>query len=274
MRKPVFSADWPDTWKVSYQYDLEEIYGPITCRGYAYAYANRRRETLDMVKRVAPPGARVLDVAAAQGNFSLSLAELGYRVTWNDLRADLAEYVKLKWEKGDIEYAPGNAFDLAGQTEFDVVVITEVIEHVAHPDDFLCKIGKLVKPGGHVVMTTPNGGYFLNDLPKFSECRDASQFETMQFQPGSEGHIFLLHEDEIGRFAAKAGLEVREIRLFTNPLTHGHLKTELALKILPRSLVNLFERFTCALPGPFRRRLHASMSVVFQRPPEGARCLS
>ena len=38
----------------------------------------------------------MLDLAAGQGNFSLALAERGYRVTWNDLRGDLEGYVRLK----------------------------------------------------------------------------------------------------------------------------------------------------------------------------------
>ncbi len=266
MRKPEPKSDWPQSWKESWPYDAEEVFGPVTYRGYAYAYANRRKQTLDLIQRVAPPGARVLDVAAAQGNFSLALAEMGYRVTWNDLRAELADYVKLKWEHGSIEYAPGNVFELNLAPDFDVVLITEIIEHVAHPDDFLCKIGKLVKPGGHVVMTTPNGGYFLNRLPRFSDCADPSQFEAVQFKPNSDGHIFLLHEDEIHSLAERAGLEVKEIRISTNPLTNGHLKTEAALKLLPRALVETIEQFSSKLPGPLTRRLHTAMAVLLQRP--------
>lgn len=266
MRKPEPKADWPQSWKESWPYDAEEVFGPMSCRGYAYAYANRRKQTLDLIQRVAPPGARVLDVAAAQGNFSLALAEMGYRVTWNDLRAELAGYVKLKWERGDIEYAPGNVFELNLAPDFDVVLITEIIEHVAHPDDFLCKISKLVKPGGHVVMTTPNGGYFLNRLPRFSDCADPSQFEAVQFKPNSDGHIFLLHEDEIRPLAERAGLKVKETRISTNFLTNGHLKTEAGLKLMPRLWVEMIEALTCALPGPLRRRLHTAMAVLLERP--------
>ena len=37
--------------------------------------------------------------------------------------------------------------------------ITEVIEHVAHPDRLLQQAAALVRPGGYVVMTTPNGRF-------------------------------------------------------------------------------------------------------------------
>ncbi|MGB8167736.1 MAG: methyltransferase domain-containing protein [Chthoniobacteraceae bacterium] len=268
MRKPEPRADWPQSWKDSWPYDAEEVFGPINCRGYAYAYANRRKQTLDLIQRVIPPGARVLDVAAAQGNFSLALAEMGYRVTWNDLRAELEDYVRLKWEQGSIEYAAGNVFDLNLGPEFDVVLIAEIIEHVAHPDEFLSRIGKLVKPGGHIVMTTPNGGYFLNRLPKFSDCRDPCQFEAFQFKPNSDGHIFLLHEDEIPVLAARAGLEVRKISLATNFLTNGHLKTEEILRRSPRAWIDAIERMSSEFPGPIRRRLHTAMAVLLQRPRE------
>lgn len=251
---------------MSHSYDLEEVFGQVRYYGYVYAYQRRARETLDLIQRVARPGAKILDVAAAQGNFSLRLAEMGYRVTWNDLRAELADYVRLKHERGEIEFAPGNVFDLGFDGLFDVVLITEIIEHVAHPDEFLQKIGRLVKPGGHVVMTTPNGGYFRNPLPKFSECADPSQFEAVQFKPNSDGHIFLLHVDEIPALAAKAGLKIEEIRICTNFLTNGHVKTESLLKVLPKRCVDCFESLTVHLPWPVRKKLHTCMAVLFSRP--------
>ena len=112
MKHPELQADWPTSWRESYPYDCEEIWGEIRSRGYSYAYENRRRVTLALISDVLAPGVRVLDVAAAQGNFSLTLAEMGYRVTWNDIREELAGYVQLKHERGEIEYAPGNVFDL------------------------------------------------------------------------------------------------------------------------------------------------------------------
>jgi 2-polyprenyl-6-hydroxyphenyl methylase/3-demethylubiquinone-9 3-methyltransferase len=257
--------DWPQSWKESYLYDQSEIYGEISDHGYAYAYDNRRRETLRLLTEVLSPGARVLDVAAAQGNFSLALAELGFDVTWNDLRAELANYVRLKQERGKMEFAAGNAFELAFPSLFDAVLITEIIEHVAHPDDFLAKAAALVRPGGYIVMTTPNGGYFKNRLPKFSECADPSVFESVQFKPNSDGHIFLLHVDEIEPLAKSAGLVVEKIALFTNPLTAGHVKTEALLKILPRGVVQIAESVSRSLPSLVKTKALVQMGVRFRK---------
>ena len=258
--------DWPQSWKESYLYDQSEIYGEISDHGYAYAYGNRRRETLRLLTAVLSPGARVLDVAAAQGNFSLALAEFGFDVTWNDLRAELADYARLKHERGKIDFAAGNAFELTFPSLFDAVLITEIIEHVAHPDDFLSKAAALVRPGGYIVMTTPNGGYFKNRLPKFSECVDPSVFESVQFKPNSDGHIFLLHLDEIEPLAQRAGLVVEKIALFTNPLTAGHVKTEALLKILPRRLVEVAESVSRLLPSPLKKKALVQMGVRFRKP--------
>jgi 2-polyprenyl-3-methyl-5-hydroxy-6-metoxy-1,4-benzoquinol methylase len=257
--------DWPQSWKDSYLYDQSEIYGKISDHGYAYAYDNRRRATLRLLTGVLSPGAHVLDVAAAQGNFSLALAELGFDVTWNDLRAELADYVRLKHERGKIEFAAGNAFELAFPSLFDAVLITEIIEHVAHPDDFLIKATALVRPGGYIVMTTPNGGYFKNRLPKFSECADPSVFESVQFKPNSDGHIFLLHVDEIEPLARRVGLVVEKIALFTNPLTAGHVKTEALLKILPRGIVQIAESISRSLPSPLKKKTLVQMAVRFRK---------
>jgi 2-polyprenyl-6-hydroxyphenyl methylase/3-demethylubiquinone-9 3-methyltransferase len=264
MKQLRLDAGWPDSWKYSFAYDRMEIYGERDRRGYAYAYAERRRRTLAMVARAAAPAARVLDVAAAQGNFTLALAELGYDVTWNDLRADLADYVRLKHERGTVRFAPGNVMELGFVECFDVVLITEIIEHVAHPDQFLTAISRIVRPGGHIVMSTPNGAYFLNALPRFSDHPDPSVFESRQFAPNADGHIFLLHTDEIRALAAVAGLRVVDHQVFANPLTNGHLKSEMALRILPRAIVLSLESLTSRLP--FRETFSTSMVTLLQKP--------
>ena len=229
MKKPIPNANWQESWHYSYPYDLIEIYNQrkgLSEKAYGRAYDNRKNKTIDLVKKVLPNGkGKILDVAAAQGNFSLSLAELGYEVIWNDLRTELVDYVKLKHEKGNIRFMPGNVFDLGLKEAFDVVLITEIIEHVAHPDDFLTKIATLVKPNGHIIMTTPLGDYFLNKLPKFSKFEDPSVFESIQFKPNSDGHIFLLYLDEFEILAKKAGLTILKTTYYTNFITAGHLKT-------------------------------------------------
>lgn len=266
MRRPTPAAGWPDSWRLSHEYDRLEVYGERHHRGYAYAYAARWTHTLDLVRQAARPPATVLDIAAAQGNFSLALAEAGYRVTWNDLREDLAGYVRLKHEHGEIEYRPGDVFSLDLSQQFDIVLMTEVIEHVAHPDSFLARVASFVVPGGHVVVTTPNGGYFRNTLPRFSDCADPAVYEARQFQPNADGHIFLLHDDELADLAGRAGLETRNLRLFATPLTCGHLGSEPLLHWLPRAVVSGVESFAGRLPWAWRCGLCVQMAALLRRP--------
>jgi 2-polyprenyl-6-hydroxyphenyl methylase/3-demethylubiquinone-9 3-methyltransferase len=266
--KRVYPDDsWPSSWKSSYVYDLQEIYGQPTNLGYLYAYKNRMKYALDMVYEVLDPGARILDIAAAQGNFSLSMAEKGYDVTWNDLRTELVGYVEAKHDTGTISFAPGNAFDLSFSDLFDAVLITEVIEHVAHPDDFLKKTASLVKPGGYIIMTTPNGAYFRNKLPRFSDCPDPTIFESIQFKPNADGHIFLLHKDEVEDLASRSGLTITRLAIFNNPLTSGHIKLGVFLKIIPNTVVTVVEKFTQEIiPQELNEKLSSHMAVCFQVP--------
>jgi 2-polyprenyl-6-hydroxyphenyl methylase/3-demethylubiquinone-9 3-methyltransferase len=266
VKRVTFDENWPQSWKSSYFYDLEEVYGPSRHLGYAYAYKKRRRETINLLTEVLPPGAHVLDIAAAQGNFSLTLAEMGYQVTWNDRRAELADYVRMKYERGAITYLPGDAFEIDLPQLFDAALITEIIEHTAHPDQFLIRIAKLVRPGGYIIMTTPNGAYFRNHLPKFSECSDPTVYEAHQFQPDSDGHIFLLHPEEIEPLGQSAGLELERFELMTNPLTSGHMKTKVILRAAPTALVDQIENLTSRLPEQWTRRLFTQIVARFRKP--------
>lgn len=260
---------WPDSWRVSHHHDEVEIWGSRDNLGYTMMYDQRRRRVLDALSSIAKPGSRLLDMAAAQGNYSLAAAALGYDVTWNDLRADLIDYVKLKSPLAErLTFVPGNIFDLGDtfRDAFDVALALEIVEHVAHPDEFLARLATVVKPGGHIIISTPNGGYLLNPLPRFSDCSDASIYEDQQFRPDSDGHIFLLHQDEIEALTKRAGLEIVRHELFTNPLSAGHVKTGLLHRILPATLIDAVESATAKLPHAMGRKIAAASLTILRRP--------
>lgn len=267
MKRVYRQPDWPESWNSVYTHDLVEIYGeePPERVGHLYAYAVRKAVTLDLVRKAAPPPARVLDLGAAQGNFTLMLAELGYEVTWNDLRAELAGYVELKRESGRVHYIPGEISGLSRSELYDVVLAGEVIEHVAHPDQFLVDIAEFTRPGGYVVLSTPNGAFFRNRLPGFTTFADPSIFEADQYKPDADGHIFLLHPDEIAILGTRAGLELLELRLFTNFLTQGWAGTGHLLPSLPKRLVDRLERWGQRLPRSLRERTQTAMACLLRR---------
>jgi 2-polyprenyl-6-hydroxyphenyl methylase/3-demethylubiquinone-9 3-methyltransferase len=265
MREVAPEADWPPSWRESYKYDLEEVFGVPSNLGYALAYRNRRRETIKLITEALTPGATVLDLAAAAGNFTLDLAERGYQVTWNDLRAELIGYVQKKYERGNVRFAAGNIFELNSEEGFDGILLCEVIEHVAHPNRFMSHVASLLKPGGVAVMTTPNGLYFKNDLPRFSDCPDPSVFESVQFKPNSDGHIFLLWPDEVRRLAAESGLLIEKQVFFTTPLTNGHLKTQFLLRVMPQSWTWAIERMARQLPITVQERLMVQTAARFRK---------
>ncbi|MEO6549303.1 MAG: methyltransferase domain-containing protein [Ferruginibacter sp.] len=266
MKRIYIQDNWKKTWKDFYRYDMIEIYGQMgKHRGYSYAYQNRRNHVLSLIESVAKKGDSILDVAGGPGNFSLKLAELGYKVTWNDMKFDLAEYVEMKREKGSIEYKPGNIFDIKFDHLFDVVMATEIIEHVAHPDEFLAYLSTLVKPGGYVVMSTPLGSYFTNSLPKFSAFKNPEIFEARQFKPNSNGHIFLLHLDEVPALTKKSGLEIVNMKYYTNPLTNGHIKLNILLRMIPEKLVFAIEKRTQKLPAFIGRKIHNNFAMLLKK---------
>lgn len=241
--------------------------------GVRNAYRQRFHRTLETVVRHMPPPARVIDIAGGAGNFSLALAELGYDVVWNDLRREFIDDIQRKDATGRVTCRPGNALDLtfAPSERFDVVLATEVIEHVAHPDRFLLHLASLLRPGGLIVLTTPCGNYFRNGLPRFSDCADPSVFEPVQFKPDSDGHIFLLYLDEIESLAHRAGMRVMRLETLNNPLTNGHVLLGHVLPVVPPRLVEMLERASNALPQWIGARFHTTaLAVLGPKAPDEA----
>lgn len=105
-------------------------------------------------------GLSVLDVGCGGGLLSEPMARLGARVTGldaSDAGIDAAR-AHARLSGFEIDYRVGRVEDLAEARPgaFDVVVASEVIEHVADTSAFMAALSTLARPGGLVAVTTIN----------------------------------------------------------------------------------------------------------------------
>jgi 2-polyprenyl-3-methyl-5-hydroxy-6-metoxy-1,4-benzoquinol methylase len=99
-------------------------------------------------------GRAFLDAGCGTGLFSALAVDRGADVTSLDvgdaLLARVAEKCESRRVVGDLAALP---FD---DSSFDVVLSTEVIEHLARPVDGVRELVRVLRPGGRLVVTTPN----------------------------------------------------------------------------------------------------------------------
>ncbi|MEQ4721873.1 methyltransferase domain-containing protein [Nonomuraea sp. B19D2] len=118
----------------------------------------RRVETLidEFLTDEMVRGKEALDVGCGLGYFSRRLHERGAVVTATDLGAGLVEQTRRRVGcRGEVADALRLA-DHFGPGRFDVVVSSECIEHTPDPAEALRQMARVLKPGGHLVVSTPN----------------------------------------------------------------------------------------------------------------------
>jgi 2-polyprenyl-6-hydroxyphenyl methylase/3-demethylubiquinone-9 3-methyltransferase len=101
-----------------------------------------------------------LDVGCGGGILSESMAKLGAKVTGIDMGEEPLNVAKLHALEANVEvnYQKTTAELFADNhpNHFDVVTCMEMLEHVPDPESIIYSLAKMVKPNGHVFMSTLN----------------------------------------------------------------------------------------------------------------------
>ena len=122
-----------------------------------------------------------------------------------DIRQQFLDYAASRHETGEIRFVCGNAMETDPGERFDLVFANQIIEHLVYPLKLVGRLASWLKPGGRLVVTTPNGEYFRNSLPHFSEIGDPAQYEAAQFSADADGHFFAYTAQELADvFRARA----------------------------------------------------------------------
>jgi 2-polyprenyl-3-methyl-5-hydroxy-6-metoxy-1,4-benzoquinol methylase len=97
---------------------------------------------------------KLLDAGCGTGWFSKAAVERGAIVTSMDLGESLLAKVALKCSS---ERLVGSILAIPCQDNvFDIIISSEVIEHVPDPFKAMQELYRVLKPGGTLVLTTPN----------------------------------------------------------------------------------------------------------------------
>ncbi|MCF3136927.1 class I SAM-dependent methyltransferase [Streptomyces olivochromogenes] len=190
----------------------------------------------------AGAGARtVLDIGCGDGTAAATAAPFlaGHRlvgVDWSQdalrrAHARLPSAVRGELSGGGLPLRTGCA---------DAVLFSEVIEHLVDPDAALDELRRVLRPGGHLMLSTPNLAAWYNRAlllagvqPVFSEV----SLRAIHGRPGKEvvGHLRLYTARALREFVTAAGFEV--VRVHGAPF-HG----------VPQPLRPL-DRLACARPS-------------------------
>ena len=116
------------------------------------------------VERLMPEGDRltIIDVGCGNGWIAGQLAGGGHQVVGIDLALDGIELARRAHPKVRFEVASvyDDLTDIVQSV--DLVICTEVIEHLYSPQRLLENIEAVLRPGGVLILSTPYHGYLKN----------------------------------------------------------------------------------------------------------------
>jgi ubiquinone/menaquinone biosynthesis C-methylase UbiE len=141
-----------------------------------------------------PRGGRVLDAGCGRSLFTEIRAEWPFTIVAADVDHDLLlsrkrEHPRVRWVVCDAHPLPFR------DQAFDALFAGELIEHLVDPRPGLAEFARVLRPGGTLVLTTPNRRRLANVV-------DGSE------RPYSPDHLSELSFDEARGLIAAAGFEV------------------------------------------------------------------
>ncbi len=189
---------------------------------------------LAYVERPGPlTGRRILDVGCGGGLLAEAMARKGAQVVGLDLADELLEVAKLHaLESGTrldyrLESAEEHLVQNAGT--YDVVTCMEMLEHVPDPAAVVAALAQLVRPGGHVFVSTIN-----RTAKAYALAIVGAEYVLRLLPPGTHTYEKFIRPSELAGWAKAAALHLVDVSgLDYDPFTHqAALKADASVNYL------------------------------------------
>jgi 2-polyprenyl-3-methyl-5-hydroxy-6-metoxy-1,4-benzoquinol methylase len=155
------------------------------------------------------PNMRVLDIGCGNGFLCGEFLKCGCKVVGIDLSGQGIELARRNYSGARFELIEANAniLDHLGEEPFDLVVSTEVVEHLYRPRDWAKGCYMALKRGGTFICTTPYHSYFKNLLISL-----VGKWDTHANPLWDGGHIKLWSRRTLSTLLTETGFKNLEFR--------------------------------------------------------------
>jgi 2-polyprenyl-3-methyl-5-hydroxy-6-metoxy-1,4-benzoquinol methylase len=163
----------------------------------------------------------ICDLGCGNGHITGRLAKLGYQVTGIDASPSGIAIARRAYP--EVEFVEALIDRELSVGQFDLVVSSDVIEHMYRPSDLLEAALALLKPGGQLLLGTPYHGYLKNLVLAATGKMDA-HFSSLH----DGGHIKFFSVKTLSQLMRSNGFENlnftfygRAPRLWKNMICHA-----------------------------------------------------
>jgi 2-polyprenyl-3-methyl-5-hydroxy-6-metoxy-1,4-benzoquinol methylase len=157
--------------------------------------------------RGLPHRLNVLDVGCGSGVHGSELNRIyGHRVVGVDLSESSIQKAKTRLAEAYIaDVTKPEQYPFFGVRTFDLIVFSDVLEHLNDPLDVLTRHYQLLAPGGKVLISLPNIAIWNVRLALL-----AGRFEYQDTGTLDRTHVRFFTRRTFQRFGAEAGLNIQE----------------------------------------------------------------
>jgi len=197
---------------VKHQQTLYESKNPTR----RWLHCNRRDWIIDAIRRTAKKSnLGALEVGPGSGIYLRELAKYYEQVTASDIEDLYLEHAKiLTSQHRNLAFLVD---DISRSTlpdrSFDLILCSEVIEHIADSSAAIKEMHRLLKPGGTLILSTPQKNSLLEMTAKIALLPGIINLVKLVYQESimETGHINLLTESEVLAQLGQAGFQIKQI---------------------------------------------------------------